>query len=201
VFAQVPEARARINQILSRAEFRHAAPDSAMQQIVAAIILWLNTLIGGAAEHMPDSRWLLPLLEWGILALAGAALLIWAWRSSQQQRLAIASHHSADATLWQKESDDWAGRAQIEAANHQWREAVHCLYWSAIVLLEGRSAWRQNRARTPREYLTLLEAGSPRQISLGALTRIFERIWYGIRPAAESDYERARALLDELRMA
>jgi hypothetical protein len=200
-FARVPEARGKIDQILSRAEFRHATPDSAMQRAVAAAMLWLNNLIGGAVERMPDSRWLVPAIEWGSLGLAAAALLVWAWRSSQQQRLAIARPRAEDAAVWQRESDDWAGRARMEAAKGEWREAVHCLYWSAIVLLEGRSAWRQNRARTPREYVALLEAGSVRRGALGALTGIFERIWYGIRPASEGDYERARALLDELRVA
>ncbi len=61
--------------------------------------------------------------------------------------------------------------------------------------------WRPNRARTPREYLPLLEAGSPRQLALGGLTRLFERIWYGLRPAARRDFEQAQALLDELKAA
>jgi hypothetical protein len=76
---------------------------------------------------------------------------------------------------------------------------VHCLYWAAIVMLEGRRLWRANRARTPREYLPLLEAGSVRQRALGGLTRIFERIWYGLRPASRQDFERAQALLEELK--
>jgi hypothetical protein len=101
--------------------------------------------------------------------------------------------------VWQKESDDWAARAQAEAGRGDWREAVHCLYWSAIVLLEGQRMWRQNRARTPREYVALLEPGSTKQQALGGLTRVFERIWYGLRPAAETDFRQASAMLDQLR--
>jgi hypothetical protein len=33
------------------------------------------------------------------------------------------------------------------------------------------------------------------------LTQTFERIWYGLRPAAESDYESALVLFEELRRA
>jgi len=76
---------------------------------------------------------------------------------------------------------------------------VHCLYWAAIVMLEGQKHWRRNRARTPREYVALLEAGSSRRQTLLGMTRIFERIWYGLRPAAKSDYDRAKSMLEELR--
>jgi hypothetical protein len=61
--------------------------------------------------------------------------------------------------------------------------------------------WRQNRARTPREYLLLLEPGSRVQQTLRLLTQIFERTWYGLRPAAERDYTRALVLFEELRSA
>ena len=68
------------------------------------------------------------------------------------------------------------------------------------MLLEGQKLWRQNRARTPREYLRLLQAGSDKQRALGGLTGIFERIWYGLRPAAESDYRQASSFLEQLRL-
>jgi Domain of unknown function (DUF4129) len=39
------------------------------------------------------------------------------------------------------------------------------------------------------------------QQSLRTLTQLFERIWYGLRPAAESDYASALVLFEELRSA
>jgi hypothetical protein len=47
----------------------------------------------------------------------------------------------------------------------------------------------------------LLEPNSPRQITLRSITRIFERIWYGLRVAAHEDYAQALALFEELRRA
>ena len=101
--------------------------------------------------------------------------------------------------VWQEEVEAWAARAEAEAGKGDWREAVHCLYWSAIVIGEGRGLWRQNRTRTPREYVKLLEPGTARQASLRTLTGVFERIWYGLRPASEGDYRQARVLVEELR--
>jgi hypothetical protein len=115
--------------------------------------------------------------------------------------LAVRIESTASAELWQKESDNWAELARAEAARQDWRAAVHCLYWATIVMMEGRKLWRQNRARTPREYLLLLEPGSRVQQTLRLLTQTFERIWYGLRPAAESDYASALVLFEELRRA
>jgi hypothetical protein len=119
----------------------------------------------------------------------------------QRQRLAVRIESSAASEIWQKDSDNWAELARAEAAKQDWRSAVHCIYWATIVMMEGKKLWRQNRARTPREYLMLLEPGSGIQGTLRSLTQLFERIWYGLRPAAESDYASALALFEELRRA
>ncbi len=193
-----PAARAKANEILSRPEFRRVEQNSYLAEKIAAFYLWLDKVLGSVAGLR--APWIAPAIEIGLLVLASAGLLIWAWRMSQQQRLVVAEARSANAAAWEKESENWAERAAAEAARGEWREAVHCLYWSAIVLLEGQKAWRQNRARTPREYLQLLEAGSSKQQALGGLTRLFERIWYGLRPAAESDYLQAGRLLEQLRL-
>jgi hypothetical protein len=195
------DARSKADTILGRTEFRAVQENGYLQQQIATIAMFIDRLINGAARHLPHSPWLVLVIEWTLLGGAAVGLLIWAWRTTQQQRLALSTPSDAKQALWQKESDDWARRAETEASRGEWREAVHCLYWAAIVMLEGRRMWRANRARTPREYLPLLEAGSPRQTALGGLTRIFERIWYGLRPANRNDFERAQALLEELKAA
>jgi hypothetical protein len=66
------------------------------------------------------------------------------------------------------------------------------------VLLESRRAWRHNPTRTPREYVRLLKPGSAQQQGLRKLTQIFERVWYGLRDADESEYAEARALYERV---
>jgi hypothetical protein len=101
-------------------------------------------------------------------------------------------------TAWDREATDWAKQAEEFAADAEWREAVHCLYWAAIVSLEARRAWRHNPTRTPREYLRLLKPGSAQQRGLRGLTRIFERVWYGLREGRAEEYAEARALYEAL---
>jgi hypothetical protein len=194
-------ARKKTDDVLSRPEFRTVTEHSYLDRVIARFWQWVNGVFSGVSRFGQRSPWLVPVMEWGAMTLAAAGLLTWVFRTMQRQRLAVRIESSVNAEAWQKESDNWAELARAEAAKQNWRAAVHCLYWAAIVMLEGRRLWRQNRARTPREYLLLLEPGSGMQQSLRRLTQIFERIWYGLRPAAESDYASALRLFDELRSA
>ena len=77
--------------------------------------------------------------------------------------------------------------ARAEAANQNWRAAVHCLYWAAIVMLEGPQAV----AAKSRTYSAGVCAAAVSQARADArrcckLTQLFERIWYGLRPAGEA---------------
>ncbi len=194
-------ARTRANEVLSRSEFRTVTQQSYLEREIAAFWHWLDEVFGGVSRFGRRAPWLVPVMEWGSIILAAAGVLTWVLRTMQRQKLAVRIETGASVEVWQKESHDWAELARAEAAREEWRAAVHCLYWATIVMMEGRKLWRGSRARTPREYLLLLEPGSQMQQTLGRLTQIFERIWYGLRPAKESDYARALMLFEELRGA
>ena len=194
-------ARKQADEVLSRPEFRTVAQESYWEREIAKFWQWVDGVFGGVSRFGKRSPWLVPLMEWGSITLAAAGLLTWVFRAMQRQRLAVRIESSASGEIWQKESDNWAELARAEAAKQNWRAAVHCLYWATIVMMEGRKLWRQNRTRTPREYLLLLEPGSRMQQTLRRLTQLFERIWYGLRPAEESDYASALVLFEELRSA
>ncbi|MGA3101139.1 MAG: DUF4129 domain-containing protein [Terracidiphilus sp.] len=68
---------------------------------------------------------------------------------------------------------------------------IDFLYWASISRLEAKRLWPADRARTPREYLALLNGTDPRKPNLTALTRSFERMWYGGRAAQASDFNAA----------
>jgi hypothetical protein len=97
---------------------------------------------------------------------------------------------AASARDWQL----WLADARRAAAAGLWREAIHFVYWAAISRLEAKRLWPADRARTPREYLALVAPEDPRRTRLATLTGSFERVWYGGRAAAESDYRKAEEL-------
>jgi hypothetical protein len=194
-------ARHAADSILARPEFRIVGSESWLDRKIGELILWLSRLFSATADFGHRSPWLAPLIEWSFIAISVALVIVWVVRTMQGEQLDLARGGVIPLTEWQKESAEWADLARIEAEAGNWREAIHRLYWASIVVLESRRLWRRDFARTPREYVALLERNSSQQLNLRKLTGIFERIWYGLRDAGNEDYVQALALFEELRHA
>ncbi len=170
------QARAAANRALARDEFRAAEGPTWFDRQIAKLQDWVLRLFTGMDRLGKRAPWLAPAVEWGCFALAAAGLLWFVRQSLARQALRISLSE---------------GAMQERAAAEDWRDAVHCLFWAAIALMEGRRAWKANATRTPREYLRLLKPGSEAQGALRELTRVFERTWYGHGEAGASAYEAA----------
>jgi hypothetical protein len=163
------------------------------------MLAWVQRFFAGVVEVGSAAPWLGTLLEWVFYVGAAVGLLFFLLRNVARQRLRVALGGAAlRGSAGESEAGDWAQWGAQHAEAGEWREAVHCLYWAAIVSLEARRAWRHNPTRTPREYVRLLKPGSTQQQRLRSLTQIFERVWYGLREADEAEYAEARALYERL---
>ncbi len=192
VFAK---ARSAANAALARDEFRTSTEGPSWWDKQLARLqdgfLRLFTGMGRVGERAP---WLAPLIEWVCFGVAASGLLWFVRQSLQRQALRLAFTDAMPlAGHGERASADWARLAQEHASREDWREAVHCLYWAAIALMESRRAWKPNVTRTPREYLALLRAGSDAEQALRRLTREFERVWYGAATGHEGQYRAALA--------
>ena len=185
------ETRRKADAILSHPEFATVEEQSVWDKLIARFFSWLDRMFGNVAKFGQRSPWIGPLLEWGLITLALVGLILWAMRVESSRQI----------ESWEEATRNWRSLAEEQAARREWREAIHCMYWASIVMLEGRRFWSPNRSRTPREYVALLESGSPRWSLLRQQTRGFERIWYGLNPAAEGDYRKALELHEQLRAA
>ena len=194
-------ARNKTDAILGHTEFATVNEQNIWQKILAGFFMWLDNLFSAVARFGRRSPWIGPVLEWGLVGLALASLAFWVMRALERQRLAVRAEASRQIEPWEEASRNWRSLAEEQAARQEWREAIHCLYWASIVMLEGRRFWTPNRSRTPREYVGLLEPGSTRWRLLGQQTRGFERIWYGLNPADAKDYSSALELHEQLRTA
>jgi hypothetical protein len=194
-------ARHAADSILARPEFRVVGSESWLDRKIAEALSWLGRLFTATADFGHHSPWLAPLIEWTFVTLSLVLVIVWVVRTMRSEQLDITRGGLVPLADWQKESAEWADLARIEADAGNWRDAIHCLYWASIVVLESRRLWRRDFARTPREYVVLLERNSPQQAALRQLTGIFERIWYGLRTAARDDYDQALALFEDLRRA
>ncbi|SEB57105.1 DUF4129 domain-containing protein [Terriglobus roseus] len=188
-------ARERVSRdaVLARKEFRTTAAEySLTERIGSWISRQISKLFRGVSSLGRMAPWLGTALQWGTVILAASLLVLWVLRALDRQRIALgrlggeSARAQADA-----ESRAWAEVARTHAANGEWRDAVHCLYWASIVALEDRRTLRRSGTRTPREALQLIAPASQLREPLRAQTGAFERIWYGQQPAAESDYNEA----------
>jgi len=193
------QARATADAVLRRPEFQYNAEPTWWDRQKAKWLSWLGRLFDGLTSFGANTPYLAPLMEWLLFGGAAVGLLVFLIRIAARQRRRVAlSEGAVQAAVWDREATDWAQMAAQHAEAEEWREAVHCLYWSAIVLLESRRAWRHNPSRTPREYVRLLKPGSSQQQGLRGLTQIFELVWYGFGDADSARYEQARESYERL---
>ena len=194
------EQREQMSQVLAGRDFRNVAVPSPRDALLEQVSSWLNQLFDSAQRFASRSPWIGRVLVGGFILLICVGLAWGLLQFERRWRVRLIPENrppepgAASARDWQL----WLDDARRAAAAGQWREAVHFVYWAAISRLESRRLWPADRARTPREYLALIAPEDPRKTRLATLTRTFERIWYGGRPAAESDYRAAEQLANAL---
>jgi hypothetical protein len=153
-------------------------------------------LFASFSKLQANVAWLGPVLVWGFV-LAVCVGLVWGLMQLERRwriRLVPESDGPAAGAASARDWQLWLADARSAAAAGLWREAIHFVYWASISRLESKRLWPADRARTPREYLSLVAAEDPRRAGLARLTRSFERTWYGGRAAGESDYKKAEEL-------
>ena len=196
--AEFARAQSAARNLLASAEFQRPQPtwwDRLKQKISDFLVRFFL----GVDRVTTQSPWLGRALEWLLFGAAAVGVLVWVLRTVQRQRLRVAlGGEAAKATTRNLETENWQQLADREASRGAWREAIHALYWAAIVHLEQRRAWRRNESRTPREYVRLLKPGSDEQRELRTLTNSLEQSWYGQREPNEVEFGTARESFDRL---
>ena len=192
--ARFAAARKDADGVLHLPEFDRALGTTWWDRLLMKLRGWLGLLFEGVGALGENAPWIGTALEWLLFLGAAVGLLVFILRTVARQRTRLALQtHAAATTAWTREPDDWARLADASAATGDWREAVHCLYWAAIVLLEQKRAWRHNPTRTPREYVRLLPARSAQQQALRELTTLLELAWYGHRDTTAEQFDAARS--------
>jgi hypothetical protein len=194
----VAPERAALEKILAGGGYARQAPPTLFERLRDAFLQWLSRRFNAMSDS-EGSQLIVNLLLISLIVVVCGAMLGWFARKVQSRHLMLTPPHipdpSAPSSLdWQK----WLDQGKNFARTQQWREAVHQVYWSAISLLESRGFWPADRARTPREYLTLLAARPETLADLRTLTRSFEHTWYGNQAAGQPEFDSACALLERL---
>jgi hypothetical protein len=188
-------------RILSAPEYNRVKAPSLWDKFMARVQLWMNRFFFGVSVFGQKNPWLGVATYSSLLVLGLTLVALWAMRVSNRQKLAILRNYEAVKPMIANARLDWLELARQEAGQQHWRDAVHCLFWASIEVLEQRRLWQPNPARTPREYLRLLEPGSAPQRLLRMQMLRFERIWYGLHTAQNFDYNEALHVYEQLRSA
>ncbi len=191
-------AKQELTRILSRREFEGVGPPSQWELLQERIRNWLGRfferLFGFAAQYPTESK----IFFWTLIGGALLAFLVWLFRRWDRAEL-VSMNIPSDATP--RTSNQWIVAARALSAQGDFRKAIQCTYWAAIVRLEELGTLPRNRPHTPREYLGLVSAargGGPSQYSepLVALTSQLERCWYAGMTATAQDFAACLSALE-----
>src|SRR5579864_1235889 len=193
----VAVAEAKLKDVLSRREFHSVQGPTWWDELSAKIRQWLADLWERLFGNLHVSKSVGSAISW---TLIGVAFLMLVWliaRNLLAQSRAFGLHLQAPVRRHQS-SREWANAA-IEAANRgDFREAIHCAYWAAVYRLDEAGVWTLDPTRTPREYLRLLKQDVPQRPAMREITRNFEVVWYGTKPASAGDFHLAVGELEKL---
>jgi hypothetical protein len=196
--ADLSSQHSKLDQILSRHEFKKVKGPNAKDALTARIYGWISKLLsklnfrGGANFD---------LMRLVIYLFAGAAitlLLVWTIRRLRQPQEEFLPREIVPFAPSARGWRTWLADARARAQQQDWRNAIHLAYWAGISYLEENGAWKPNRARTPREYLRLIGMRAANYPVLAELTRKLETVWYGYGTASEADYQEALGQLEKL---
>jgi hypothetical protein len=189
-------AKQRLDSIFRRKEFEGLRGPSDLERWEARIGRWIAQKILWLLQHLHIRAGSGNFLAWGVIGMAFLALCYWVYRGLSRASRRTSMPH-VDATASEK-ARAWIKDALAAADRGDYREAVHCAYWAAVARLEDLNLLTSDRSRTPRESLRLLNAHPTHQDLLRELTRHFELIWYGYRPASATDWSSARLQLEKM---
>ncbi len=190
------QPRARLNAILSAREFSGQQGPTWLDVEKQKIRDWIYRQIEKIFGHV-RARSIGNIVAWSLVTLAGLLLLFWTLRFLMRERqgsemdLSGATPIGRDWRRWLREAREAAGRGD-------YRAAIHAAYWAAIVRMEETKSLPEDRSRTPRESLKLIDRGSAAYAPLSQLTRRFELVWYGYRAATAADWDDAAQQLETL---
>ncbi len=191
----------RLTRILAQLEYQQAQQqESALKQWLAMLLrkvqAWFRKLFSAGPQAQP-SQFTLNLTR---LLIGGALVLVllyalykfFRWFGTRKRRKE--TEHGPREILGEVISEtatteDLLAAARALAAQGDYRGAIRRAYIALLFELEQRGKLRLHRAKTNRDYLDALRHEASLYPSFVALTRMFERIWYGHAHATEFDFE------------
>lgn len=201
--AKIETARAKLDRILAQSEYqRSQAQPSAIKQWVDKVLRGLRDLMRrlfGASSPAPiqPSQGTLGFARVLLILVLGLVLLFvlykfFVWLGGRRRTPAaekvprqILGEEISEYTT----TEDLLASARMLAQQGDYRTAIRRAYIALLYELEQQGKLRLHQAKTNRDYQDALRHEQAIYSSFVALTRIFERSWYGQGDATQFDFE------------
>lgn len=195
--ADLGQSRAQVDRILRGREFQGSHEPSWWDKQVARARAWISRHLNQIFGRMGISASVGNAIAWILVTLVALLLALWAVRSviNAAARSEIDLRGAVPAGRdWRY----WAKLARAAAERGDYRAAIHAAYWTAVAQLEENRLLPEDRSRTPRESLRLVQKGHAAYAPLAQLTRRLEVTWYGFQLATPEDWDDVKKQLEAL---
>jgi len=192
------ESQNRLNEVFSEKEFRYLNDKTRpnwlayLTKILQSIGKWLKSNIrppswieGTWAEYVIYGLYVAVLI-FGLLLILRIIRAFgptgWRWK---EPRFKMKPEKKSPQKDWRK----WRDAAHKEAEEGAYRNAIRSLFLS--VLMEGHQMgwWTYKPETTNMEHLAGVQGPDSRLNALYKMTRLHERIWYGLKQPGKAQFE------------
>lgn len=193
------EERRKLAEILQRPEYaRKINQQSALSRLVDRFLKWLRNLLpkpkpissGGAAVVSNTAQVVVIALALGVLAFVLKLFLPRLLRSrrpkkkrKEKARIVLGERLEPDQSAL-----DLLSEAEALARRGELRAAIRKAYIALLVELGERKVISLAQYKTNRDYLRAVREVEPLYGNVKQLTDSFERHWYGLAQATETDW-------------
>lgn len=198
----------RLEEILKRPEYAHEVQqENAISRLVKRFFKWILSWLprpkpmnpGGVGILSTIAQWLVILLALGVL---GFVLKLFLPRMLSNRRPKRKRKEKARIVLGETlEPDqtafDLLSEAEALARRGELRAAIRRAYIALLVELGDRKIISLAQYKTNRDYLRAMREIEPLYGNVKQLTDSFERHWYGLAQANETDWAAFRAAYNQ----
>ena len=191
--------KGRLHSILQRSEYNEGATnDSALARLWARFMKWLRSLMPKPKPMQPGTSMFLSRAARGLiyaLSIAVIGFILWRYgprllrrkltrpRAEKRARVVLGESVAADQT-----AADLLTEAERLARAGDLRGAMRKAYIAVLCELGDRKILRLAPHKTNRDYLRALRDNARLFQTVQPLTNAYERHWYGLTPASETDW-------------
>lgn len=194
--SQSDRAKQELDKVFARTEFSSLNGPSWLQQWNARVGRWLEKQIEKVLRALNVPPTIGRIVFWPVIVISLLFLGYLVYRLLTGRAVAVPA--MIEARSPPEKTHLWWAEALAAAERRDFREAVHCGYWAAITRLEERQLVAEEKTRTPREYLRMLDTHPVERGILREQTTRLERVWYGCREATAADWSSARLELEKM---